>query len=451
MNAPGIKRYNVYEKLDGSNMKITMKLRIPAIALTLCTTAAIFLAFAPTAAYSQSVQRIAAIVNDELITAYDLESRIRLVMFSTRLSDTPDTRRRIRSQVLRTMIDERLQLQEAKRRNISVSKRDLRRAKQAIEKQNKMPNGELERVLAQNRIPLAAMDAQLRTGIAWSKLIGRRLRPRITIGDDEIDEELENIKTRQGQTEYRLGEILLSVNGPEEETNVRRTAERIVDQINKGARFSAIARQFSQSATAAVGGDLGWIHEAELEKPLGGIVPKMSEGALSNPLKTVAGYRIIRLQGIRKIAQTATTPVTLDLKQIFLPLGSTADPIDIESQIDLAKTVRDTATSCQDFGVLAKEVGSPRTPNLGKFALKDLSPTIRASVQNVKAGKVSDPVKMPEGVLVLMVCSREGGDGVIKLPERDAIADRIMRDRLALSARRYMRDIRLSAVIDIRA
>ena len=291
----------------------------------------------------------------------------------------------------------------------------------------------------------------MRTGIAWSKLIGRRLRPRITIGDDEIDEELENIKTRQGQTEYRLGEILLSVNGPEEETNVRRTAERIVDQINKGARFSAIARQFSQSATAAVGGDLGWIHEAELEKPLGGIVPKMSEGALSNPLKTVAGYRIIRLQGIRKIAQTATTPVTLDLKQIFLPLGSTADPIDIESQIDLAKTVRDTATSCQDFGVLAKEVGSPRTPNLGKFALKDLSPTIRASVQNVKAGKVSDPVKMPEGVLVLMVCSREGGDGVIKLPERDAIADRIMRDRLALSARRYMRDIRLSAVIDIRA
>jgi len=349
------------------------------------------------------------------------------------------------------MVDERLQLQEAKRRNISVSKRDLRRAKQTIEKQNKMRQGELERVLAQNRIPLAAMDAQLRTGIAWSKLIGRRLRPRITIGDDEIDEALENIKARQGQTEYRLGEILLTVNGPEEETNVRRTAERIVDQVKKGARFSAIARQFSQSATAAVGGDLGWIHESELEKSLGEIIPKMSEGSLSNPLKTVAGYRIIRLQGIRKIAQTATTPVTVDLKQIFLPLSRTADSVDIEAQIDLAKTVRDTATSCQDFGVLAKEVGSPRTPDLGKFALKDLSPAIRAVVKNVKVGKISDPVKMPEGVLVLMVCNREGGGGVIKLPEREAIADRIMQDRLGLSARRYMRDIRLSAVIDIRA
>jgi len=101
--------------------------------------------------------------------------------------------------------------------------------------------------------------------------------------------------------------------------------------------------------------------------------------------------------------------------------------------------------------VLAKEVGSPRSADLGKFALKDLSPAIRAVVKNVKAGKISDPIKMPEGVLVLMVCSREGGGGVIKLPERDAIADQIMRDRLALGARRYMRDIRLSAVIDIRA
>jgi peptidyl-prolyl cis-trans isomerase SurA len=436
---------------NGFNMKVAMKFRVPAIALALCTTVAISSALSPTTAYSQSVQRIAAIVNDELITAYDLESRIRLVMFSTRLSNTPDTRRRIRNQVLRTLVDERLQLQEAKRRNISVSKRDLRRAKLRIEKQNKMPKGGLERILARNQIPVSAMDAQLRTGIAWSKLIGRRLRPRITVGDDEIDEALEDLKTRQGQTEYRLGEILLAVNGPEEESNVRRTAERIVDQIKKGARFSAIARQFSQSATAAVGGDLGWIHESELDKPLREIVPNLSRGSLSNPLKTVAGYRIIRLQGVRKIAQTATTPVTVDLKQIFLPLGRSADPVDIEAQIDLAKTVRDTAASCQDFGVLAKEIGSPRSPNLGKFALKDLSPAIRAIVKDVKAGKISDPVKMPEGVLVLMVCSREGGGGVIKLPERDAVADRIMRDRLSLSARRYMRDIRLSAVIDIRA
>jgi peptidyl-prolyl cis-trans isomerase SurA len=432
-------------------MAMVMNIRTWASALVLYAMVAMPSVLMPIPAQSQSVQRIAAIVNDELITAYDLESRIRLVIFSTRLSDTVETRRRIRSQVLRTLIDERLQFQEAKRRNISVSKRDILRAKQTIEKQNKMPKGGLERILSENRIPLEAMNAQLRTGIAWSKLIGRRLRPRITIGEDEIDEALDHIKSRQGQTEYRLGEIMLTVDGPDEEANVRRTAERIGEQVAKGARFDAIARQFSQSATAAVGGDLGWVHESELDETLRKVVPKMTEGSMTSAIKTVAGYRIIRLQSIRKVAQSAAKPVTLDLRQIFLPLPTTAIADDIEAQIDLAKTVRDTATSCQDFGVLAKEVGSPRPPNLGKFALKDLSPAIRAVVKDVKTGKISDPVKMPSGVLVLMVCGREGGGSTIKLPKRDAIADKLMRDRVALSARRYMRDIRLSAVIDIRA
>ena len=412
--------------------------------------AALVVSLLPENARAQAVQRIAAIVNDELITAYDLESRMKLVILSTRLPNTVEVRRRIGSQVLRTLIDERLQLQEAKRRNISVSKRDLRRAKLTIEKQNKLPKDGLEKMLQQSNVPLEAMESQLRAGIAWSKLVGRRLRPRITIGEDEIDEALDRIKSRQGQTEYWLAEILLAVDGPEEEDNVRRTADRIRSQIENGANFAAIARQFSQSATAAVGGDLGWIHEAELSDTLKNVVPKLRRGVISQPIKTVTGYRLLTLRGSRKIAETAGKTETVDLRQIFLPFPGSATPGDIEAQIDLAKTVRDTVTGCNDFDLLAREIRSPRPPNLGRFALKDLSPAIRAVVQNISAGKISDPVKMPGGVLVLMVCSREGGKGEIKLPERDAIADRLMQDRLSLMSRRYLRDIRLSAVIDIR-
>ena len=99
---------------------------------------------------------------------------------------------------------------------------------------------------------------------------------------------------------------------------------------------------------------------------------------------------------------------------------------------------------------MAKEIQSTRPPNLGKFELKDLSPAIRNVVRDLKAGEISVPIKMPSGVLVLMVCSREGDKSGIKLPERDAIADRLMQERLSLMSRRYLRDIRLSAVIDIR-
>ena len=426
---------------------MTMAKTLRVLAAALLFSAAMTVA---TTAKSQSVQRIAAIVNDELITAYDLESRIRLVIFSTRLPNTVDTRRRISSQVLRTLIDERLQMQEAKRRNISVSRRDLQRAKETIEKQNRLPKGGLEQVMKQNGIPLESINEQLRTGIAWSKLIGRRLRPRITIGEDEIDESLERIRSRQGQAEYRLSEILLTVDSPDQEANIRRTAERITDQVKKGARFNAIARQFSQSATAAVGGDLGWQHESELDDTLRQVVGKMGKGSMTSPIKTVAGYRVLLLRDVRKIAQSEAKPITLDLRQIFLPLPKQSAPSDIEAQIDLAKIVRDTASSCSDFSTLAKEVGSPRPPSLGKLALKDLSPAIRQVVKDIPAGKISDPLKMPDGVMVLMVCNRDGGTSVIKLPKRDEIADRLMNERISLGARRYMRDIRLSAVIDVR-
>jgi len=399
---------------------------------------------------AQSVQRIAAIVNDELITVYDLQSRMKLVMFSTRLTDSEEARRRIRPQVLRTLVDERLQLQEARRRNISVSKRDITRARATIEKRNKLPKNGLDTVLERNGIPVDSMEAQLRAGIAWSKLVGRRLRPRITIGEDEIDETLERILTRQGQTEYRLSEILLAVDGPEQEENIRRTAQRISEQIKGGASFGAIARQFSQSPTAAVGGDLGWIHEAELDETLRHLIPKLQEGSLASPIKTVTGYRILRLNGIRRIARSEATHVTVDLRQILLPLPARASENDVKTQIDLAKTVRDTATGCKDFDQLAKEVASARPPNLGKFALKELAPAIRTAVSNVPAGKTSDPFKVPNGVMLLMVCSREGGERKINLPDRDQVADRLMQDRLSLMARRYLRDIRLAAVIDIR-
>ena len=404
----------------------------------------------PRAGLGQTEQRIAAVVNDELITAYDLEARMKLIIVSTRLPNTFETRRRISGQVLRTLIDERLKMQEAKRRNISVSNREVLRAKANIEKQNQLPKNSLDQMLQQNRVPLEAMEEQLRSAIAWSKLLSSRLRPKITIGEEEIDETLDRIKSRQGQVEYRLSEILLAVDGPEEENNVMRTANRFREQINNGASFSAIARQFSQSATAAVGGDLGWLHGSELTADIRKLLPELQGGLVSKPIKTVSGYRLVALQDSRKIAETNSRPITLDLRQIFLPFSASAQETDIKNQLNRAAKVRDEATGCQDFGSLAEKFKSSKPPHLGRLALKNMSPAIRAVVRGISVGSISEPVKMPTGMLLLMVCGREGGEGQLELPKRDIIAERIIRQRLSMMARRYLRDIRLSAVIDIR-
>ena len=126
----------------------------------------------PSSVEAQGVQRIAAIVNDDVISVYDLVSRIEMVIASSNLGDTPAIRRRLSPQVLRNLVDERLKLQEAKRRNISVGKRDIDRAIGIIERQNKIPRGQFDAFLKKNGVRRTTIINQIRASIAWAKLIG---------------------------------------------------------------------------------------------------------------------------------------------------------------------------------------------------------------------------------------------------------------------------------------
>lgn len=395
------------------------------------------------AAAGQAASWIAATVNDEVVSAYDIEARLRLVLFSTRLPDTPETRRRYRGQVLRSLIDERLQLQEAARRNVSASERDIRQEMAAIEKRNNIPEGGLNELLTRNDVPPEAVAAQIRAGVAWRKLISRQLRPRVAIGDEEIDEEIDRIRSRQGQMEYRLAEIVMAAERPDQEAAVREAAERLAGQLRQGAQFEEVARQFSQSATAAVGGDLGWVHESDLDESLRDVVPGTSKGALIGPLKALSGYRIVLLADARKIAAGAR----LNMRQLLLPVSSDAGAREVEARIERANELRRDAGDCGAFEALARRVGSPVPPDPGEIVADGLAPEMRSVVEELPAGRVSEPIRTPTGVLLLMVCSRDEQAP----PDRLAVANRLLQQKMSLMARRYMRDLRLSAVIDLRS
>ena len=404
----------------------------------------------PAHSTKQSVQRIAAIVNDELITEYDLVARIKFVMFSTRLPDKPKVRKRIRLQILRSLIDEKLRLQETQRQNISVSKREMERAKQTIERQNRLPKNGLARILGDRNIPVTTLEARLRAVIAWTKLVSRRFNSRISIGEDEIDEVIEKNRSRQGETEYNLNEILLSIDDPTEEAYVYETALRIIKQVRAGADFSNIARQFSKSATAAAGGKVGWVYESELSRASRKTISKTTAGEITAPIRTVGGYRILMLKDVRKVKEALRTPVTVGLRKIIIPFGNTSTESEIKAKLNLVHSIDKKIKSCAGIGPLAERIGSTKSPKLEKYRLKQLSPRIRSIVKTIPIGKLSQPIRMANGIMVLIVCEREGGQKKQNMPTRKMIADRLRRDRLTLMIRRYMRDIRLSAVIDIR-
>lgn len=265
---------------------------------------------------ARSVEGIAAVVNDDIISMSDLSARLQLALVSSGLPGTAEVRQRLTPQVLRSLVDERLQMQEASRANIAVTDKEIDDAFGRVAEQNQMKRDQLEKMLASQGVPRSALESQIRATIGWGKLVQRRLRPSIEIGEDEIDAVLRRIEANAGKPEYLAAEIFLAVDSPEREEEVRRLADRLVEQIGQGASFPAVARQFSQSAGATNGGDLGWVQQGQLPDELDSALRDLRPGQASRPIRSLTGYHILLLR-----EQRTTGTVLPPRDQILGALG----------------------------------------------------------------------------------------------------------------------------------
>lgn len=423
----------------------TVRAHQPACWRRLALALALLVALAAPAA-AQQVQAIAAIVNDQVISAFDVEQRIRLVIASTRLRDTPENRRRIRGQVLRNLIDETLQLQEAQRAGIKVQGVDVQRAFAGLEQQNKMPAGELVRFLNQAGIARETLERQVTAEIAWGRLIGRRISPTITIGDEEIDETLSRLESSRGTALSRVSEIFLPVDSPNEEPDVLATAQRLVQQLRGGADFGAIARQFSRGASASDGGDIGWLQPGQLAPRLDQALAEMQPGNVSEPIRATGGYYIVQLADRRRPGVADPMQVTLTLKQLILP-GPTDDAAKAEARQRAAELGGQIA-GCDGMASAARGIEGAQVVELGEVKLGEMPERIRAAVADLQAGQVSAPLEAGANLMLLAVCQRDAPD--VQAPSRDTVAEQLRRQRAALLAHRYLRDLRRAAVVELR-
>ena len=398
----------------------------------------------------QDLQRIAAVVNDQVVSMFDLAGRVRLTIVSSGLEDSPEIRTRLAPQILRTLIDEALEVQEAKRLNITVNSAEIEKAMARIAKQNDMTDTQFSNFLKQSGIPLSTLVAQIRAGLSWSKIVAEKIRPSIEIGDDQVQEYLDRLKASKDKPEYRLQEIFLAVDTPQQEDDVRRTAERLSEQIKRGANFTAVARQFSQSATAAVGGDLGWVEEGALEPEIQRAVDQLKVGEISAPIRTVSGFHLILLREKRQSGAAAADTSTLKIEHLFIPGPPNATPEDLTALRSLAQTVSDNAASCPDFASLRKQLPDAKTVIPETVTANDLAPAIRAVASKLAVGKASEPITLNNGVFVMMICSREGA-GAGGLPSAEDVRNRLGQEKLDLLTRRYLRDMRTAAFIDLRS
>ena len=402
--------------------------------------------FADRTANAQDVLRIAAVVNDRVISALDVINRLKFVIWSTRVPNTPENRKRLSTQILRNLIDEELQSQEADKLNVTVNDRDVDKALADVAKRNRMTAQGLTNLLLRNGISASTLRRQLRVQIAWGRAIGRRLRRDVRVTDEEVDAEIERIEALRNQPRFRVSEIFLSVDDPDQDEKVRQAALRLLKMIGDGTDFSAIASAFSQSTSAAQGGDIGWIQPGRLSRELDSVLLELKPKQVSQPIRTLSGYYLLLLSDVLQPEGAQAIDAVVDLHQIVLPDTGSSDP---SAQKVLAEDIRSAITDCADLPGLIKQTGTPGSGPLGKLKLSDLSPTFRDAVTALKAGETSAPIVSPAGrMMLLTVCDRV--EPKKKPIRRGAVRKLLEQRRAELVARRYLRDLRRTAFVDLR-
>jgi peptidyl-prolyl cis-trans isomerase SurA len=392
--------------------------------------------------------RIAAVVNDDVVSVLDLVSRMQMVMLSSNIPDTPELRERMGRQVLRSLIDEKLQMQEGKRQNITVADADVEKALTQIAQQNNMSTEQLTGLLKSRGIGRSALVDQVKATLIWSKLVRRQAAQTIEVSDEEIDEAVKRARENAKEPQTRIAEIFLTADNPAQSEEVRRFAERLSQEMRRGARFSAVARQFSQAASAPVGGDMGWLRPDQLSPELAKAVAQLNPGDLSAPIPYGGGYYLLLILDRRLGGANASKQETIyDMVQVVFALPQGASEAALRAAIGEAENLRTAAKDCPMLLKIGKEK-APQLSSEGKIPESRISPEMRRLIDGLPTGQVSQPIVQKNGVGVIMVCGKStyGGDG----NTREEIAESLIRQRLDTVSRRYLRDLRRNSYVDVR-
>ncbi|PZP46107.1 MAG: rotamase [Azospirillum brasilense] len=396
----------------------------------------------------QNMNRIVAVVNGDVVTQSEVASRAKLFAMTTGLGASSDLITRLEPQIVRLVIDDRLRLQEMRRRRIVVSDEEVAAALSDIESRNNLPKGGLVAQLRAGGVDTRVLFDQIRVQIGWSRLIRQALGQQAEPTEAEVRERVESHEARVGQPEYQVSEIFVPVDDPARAGEVQRFVNDVVGRLRTGMPFPVAATQFSQSQTALQGGDLGWVRPEELEPEIARLVTQMPVGAISNAVRVPGGYRIVALRQKRETGRDIATLVTL--RQAFLPFTSQLDPQNpTEQQRGQLEKAQRVTGGCDAVEAANRAAGNVRPADPGQVRQETLEPPqLRQLVASLSPGRASQPIVTPDGILVIAVCSRESRNLAQYTPEMAKA--QILRERVELVSQQQQRNLRRQAQIDMR-
>lgn len=393
-------------------------------------------------------ESVAAVVNDDIISTYDLAQRMRLLIATSGVQPTQQNLAQFQREALVGLVDERLQLQELRRverdqkMEIIATDDEVTEELAGMAKGNNMSLEQFLGNLKAQGIGEETLRQEVRANTSWQRWIRGRYGSRLRIGDDQVKAVQQRLAAAATKPQYQISEVFIDANRVGGMDTAMTGATQLIAQMQQGAPFPAVARQFSASATAAAGGDAGWITAGEMAPEIDAALDQMRPGQLSRPIQVKDGVYIIYLRDKR----AGAGGMMVNLKQAAIGLPQTADQAAVDAASAKLTALRATVTGCGDLEAQAAKTPGVIAGDLGEAEIKDLAPAFRDAAESLEAGQVSQPIRTSAGLHLLAVCAKRasGQDG----QSTEQIENRLFGQQLSMIARRYMRDLRNSATIE---
>ena len=425
--------------------------------LILGTLALLFATYAPAASFSTDtteLDRIVAVVDDDVITQTELDTKLGSVEKQLRQQNIAmpgeDT---LRKQVLERLILTHIQLQLAARSGIQVDDDTLNRTISTVAAQNKLTLSEFRNVLDRDGVDFAQFREEMRDEIVLRRLRQRQVDSRVTVTDQEIDNLLAAQK-RQGNIsdEYRIGHILIALPEaatPKQIQAAREKAQEVLSELGDGADFGKTAISFSDGQQALDGGDLGWRKAGELPTLFADVVLQLKVGEISNLIRSSSGFHIIKLLDHRGGDRHITTQT--HARHILIR------PNELTSEEDArrkSEEVRNRIQHGEDFAAMAEaysddKANSGNGGDLGWVNPGEMDPDFEAAMNALQPNQLSAPVRTRFGWHLIEVLGRRTQD-VTEEFERTKARDQTYQRKVEEETMNWLRRLRDEAYVEIR-
>ena len=404
----------------------------------------------------EDLDRIVAVVNEDVIAASELETKTRELILQLRENGTSLPPLEIlQAQVLERMISKRLQLQTADHLGLTVDDATLTKAIANIAQRNKITLLELKEALEADGINFNLFREQLREDILINRLKQKEVINRISITEQDVRNYLarETGSSRQRSAVHLLHILVATPEGaaPEDVQAAKEKAERLLKEIRDGADFSDLAIRESDGRQALDGGDLGWIESSRIPSLFTQVVDKMEDGAVSEPIRNASGYHIVKLQetkGTRRmmISQTHARHILINTNEIVSDSEARRRLEVLRERIEAGESFENLARSHSDDKASAIKGG-----DLGWTSPGDMVPLFEQQMDRLTDGQISQPFETQFGWHIVQVLERREYDNteeVMKNTAREEIRKQKSEEAIDLWLRRLRDEAYVEVLLD---